>query len=553
MMTGDKRASFRKRTSIFLILMLFISCTGLALMSLSQDAISEASVKIREVLVPSGKLIENAKREMDLQIHELSLLDTFNAPHNSPLENQQRALLRLSPSIQALLSLHASPEFPKVFSRVFAPWTESVLLYKSKISEYKSFKEATNDLVILRDKTRLLQRAIDRELNVQLLNLDESTQRHMQFWILALVLSFIASTIFARLVWKWVSPLTELDTLLKGSLKKNELPQLPSFVGSGLSSAPSEILNLTETLRDHLMNFERQRKEHNIREERLSDADRSLSTLFAAISHLLRYNQELIDALIKKERLASMSEVAAQLAHEIRNPLNSMSLKLEMLKEELSQENAEVIDRVIDEIDRLDALTESHLSETRNYYKGSWPLLLKDTGSYSAGTLIDELKTLMSETFKKEKIDFDCKINPELLKQELQIPKSVLKSALINLIKNSQEAIASLGESNGKRIIEIEVIREVDQWKFQIKDTGCGFPKAFKNDPIKIFRTSKEHGSGLGLVTAQKMLDAYKGKLALLTPTSPFSTMWEIQITEPSVAEHKAHSAKTLSRIGDLS
>jgi len=230
-----------------------------------------------------------------------------------------------------------------------------------------------------------------------------------------------------------------------------------------------------------------------------------------------------------------------------------MSLKLEMLKEELSQENAEVIDRVIDEIDRLDALTESHLSETRNYYKGSWPLLLKDTGSYSAGTLIDELKTLMSETFKKEKIDFDCKINPELLKQELQIPKSVLKSALINLIKNSQEAIASLGESNGKRIIEIEVIREVDQWKFQIKDTGCGFPKAFKNDPIKIFRTSKEHGSGLGLVTAQKMLDAYKGKLALLTPTSPFSTMWEIQITEPSVAEHKAHSAKTLSRIGDLS
>ncbi len=548
----ERRASFRKRTSIFLILMLFISCTGLALMGLSQKAISQASVKIREVLVPSGKLIENAKREMDLQIHELSLLDSFNTLQGQALEPQQRALLRLSPSIQALLSLHSSPEFPMAFTPFFSPWAESVLNYKSKVSDFQSFRDATEDLVNLRDKTRILQRAVDRELSIQLLKLDESTRTHMQFWILALLLSFVASAIFARLVWTWVRPLTELDDLLKNAETKNELPKLPSFSGGGISSAPSEIFNLCETLRNHLLNFERQQQEHSLREERLSDSDRSLSTLFVAISYLLRYNQELIDALVKKEKLASMSEVAAQLAHEIRNPLNSMSLKLEMLKEDLDSEQANTIDRVIDEIDRLDALTESHLSQTRGHLKPSWPLLLNESGASKAGEILEELEVLMRESFKQDEIELSYSIADHCSKEEIKLPKSILKSALINLLKNSQEAIHSVSNVDLPHKIEIELSRMPNQWQILVKDTGCGFPEEYKNDPFKMFRTSKNKGSGLGLVTAQKMLEAYQATLKLIPSEAPFSTIWEISIDTLAERKISSDAPSSLEKIGDL-
>ena len=547
-----KSASFRKRTSIFLILMLIISCFGLSVMGLSQTAISQASVKIREVLLPAGKLIENAKREVDLQIHELSLLASFDASQNKTFSNQQRALLRLSPSIQALMSLRASPQFSTTLSQVFEPWTKSVRIYKEQISSFKSFNAATDELVVLRDKTRLLQRAVDRELSVQLLKLDESTQHHMQYWIVALLLSFIAATIFARLVWKWVSPLTELDDLLKNADSRKELPTLPSFIGSGLMTTPSEILNLSETLRTHLLNFEAQKKEHSIREERLSDSNRSMSSLFTAISYLLRYNQELIDALVKKEKLASMSEIAAQLAHEIRNPLNSMSLKLEILKEESSPEQAETIGRVIDEIDRLDALTESHLSQTRGHLKTVWPLLLNESGASNIGKILDELKVLMSESFKQDAIDFKIDIANNQSKEEIKVPKSILKSALINLIKNSQEAIRSVDDSNDSaRSIGIKLVSEETKLRIFVQDTGCGFPEEFKDNPIESFRTSKSKGSGLGLITSQKMLEAYNGNLRLVKSDFPYNTTWEIEINTNVTANLSPKSSSAMMKIGD--
>lgn len=530
--------SLLKRSSIFLILIIFISFGGLVFMAISQESIKQSATKIRESVLPAGRLIENAKREIDLHIHELSLLASFNKTQRKELDTQQRALLRLSPSVQSLVKLHSSALFPQSLSELFKPWAQSVETYQIQILIFANFEDAINALSDLRSKTNILQRALDRELSLQLLSTTESSQELIYLASLALILSLLASVIFVSFLAKWLSPLKKLKNYLKDFSQNNNTPP-PSFVSRGILSPPREVLSLTEVFRQHLMEFNQQKQALIQREEKLKDSDRSLNTLFAATSHLIRNNEQLLAELIKKERLASMSEMAAQLAHEIKNPLNSMSLKLELLKEDLSQDQQKVLTRVLDEIDRLDALTESHLIQTRGGLRGQWPLLVNETGESSPLVLFDEIKDLFKTQLKENNIVVSIQSNARI-DDTLQIPKSILKSALINLFKNS---IESFNNTTSQRFIELEYHKtksSIRPWKLSIKDSGSGFPEDYKNSPFEIFRTSKNQGSGLGLVTTHKMLEAYGIRMEFdPIPQSPFKTIWNLSLaSEPSLPLH---------------
>lgn len=547
MKRGFDGQSLRSRAAIFLILLLFISCGGFVLMALSQDSMNRASTRIREVLLPAGRLMENAKREVDLQIHELSLLSTFaNSYQGAQLDTQQRALLRLSPSVQSLLKLHSSPLFPKALTELFEPWAKDVNEYQRRIPSFNTFGQATAALVELRSKTYILQRAVNRELSVQLLRVSEASQEYIYFWALALLLAFAATAVFAHLFWKWLEPLDNLKAYLSRSRdntsNQDQAPPI-SYAGKGLYSPPSEIQELTEMFRRHILKFIKQQQALRQREEKQKDADRSLNTLFAAFSHLLRNNEQLIAELVKKERLASMSEMAAQLAHEIKNPLNSMSLKLELLKEDLPLDQQKILDRVLDEIDRLDALTESHLSQTRGGLRGQWPLLVNEPGESSPLQLFDELRELFKAQLKEQNIVVSLKTNA-LMDDTLQIPKSILKSALINLLKNSIESFAT--EASERRIeLEYKKDKFNNSWLLSVRDSGQGFPEEFRDAPFEAFRTSKSEGSGLGLVTTHKMLEAYGIEMELNAfPRKPFSTVWNLSAQkQPSLRTNDSMEA----------
>lgn len=545
MWSKSERSSFGKRTSIFLILMLIISSTGFALMSLSQQNLTDTGVKMRGILLPADELVENARREIDLQIHELSLLDSFNPAQqqSSTLSNQQRALLRLSPSVQALISFYQSPreqEDDRSFDALFTPWIQSVENYQRSIPNFETFEEAGSELMRLSEKTLLLKRGIDREFRLQILKLEEGSQAYLFYFSLVWLLAFLASAIFAKLVSRWTSPLATMNEFLKSTQSSETTRALPSYASSGFNSLPREISNLTETLREHEMFFEQQQHQLAQREEKLNESDRSLVTLFAAVSHLLRHNQELIDELVKKERLASMSEVAAQLAHEIRNPLNSMSLKLELIREELDEHYATQIDPILAEIDRLDALTESHLSQTRGNLKHAWPLLLSNSDHCQPVETLKEVQELLKESLSAKTISFEIDAQGLASSLEVAMPQSVLKSVFINLIKNSIEAIEAKGLNEEEARIQVKVLRSTQsassktEWVFEVSDTGCGVPKEFYSQPIEAFRTSKSSGSGLGLATSEKMIAAYGGSIRLGSAVSPFATQWVIRIEDLS-------------------
>ena len=290
-------------------------------------------------------------------------------------------------------------------------------------------------------------------------------------------------------------------------------------MGSGLLAPPFEIQSLVEALRFHVEKFKDQSSELVRRSDRIQETERAMGTLFSGLQYLVRHNEALLEELIKKEKLASMSEMAAQLAHEIRNPLNSLNLKLELLREELEPIHQEQLDKVLGEIDRLDALTESHLRTTRTrLQQGSRNSELQDAlkPSKLLHLVTESIETLRPE-IEAAGIEIEFSFTADAPSPEVLIPGNVVKASLVNLLKNSKEALDD--SATNPRRIRIDLKSENASWALWVSDTGCGFPQDFLGSPIESFRTTKSSGSGLGLSTTEQMLKAFDVEVQIESPS----------------------------------
>jgi two-component system sensor histidine kinase HydH len=512
-------SGFRQRIVVFLVLLMIITFSGLLLMKTAQESLDNTSKRFRTLLLPTAKLLQAAKSELDLQIQELSLISAFELKSQdsggkvTTLSPHQQTLLRISPSIQSLLQFKTTPIFPATLSEPFKPWTEAVTRYQEQVGSFRTFQDAITQLEEIREQTSLLEKNLDREFSVQLLKLDQENRSYLAYWTLLVLGAFLISAAFGFLFWRWIRPLGILRHALQSTRNNEEIPLAPtSFKGEGLRAPPREIQELAESVRHHLLNFLEQRRELWRREEKIQDSERATTTLLSALFHLTRHNEELLQKVIKNEKLATMSEMGAQLAHEIRNPLNSMNLKLELLREDLNGEQKEIIDRILREIDRLDALTESHLSGTRA------SLGFEPENLCHLQSVVDECLDLFSDEIKLSSITIKKFLGADNI--ILKLPRNVVKSALINLLKNSLEAL----DQAPVRMIQICLEKTGPHWTLQVLDTGPGLPQAVKEGRFESFVTFKKQGSGLGLATAKKMLEAYGIQLKIFTPKAPYTT-----------------------------
>jgi|GEM_PF-1303911 len=550
---GTRAYSLNSRIFIFLILLILLSSSGIALMVRSQDGLTLASTQIREVLLPTSRILEQAQTELDLQIQELRLLSTLRGtvtpptvppgtvsanppihPSSPPSGRQDSKLLGLSPSVRALLNMQSSPLFPQVLAPLIDPWAATARSYQEKISALPSLPEAVRELQDLREKTRILHRAVQREFSVQLLSLSNSARSHLSLWAIALGLQTLAGLAFVLLVWRWMSPLVHIRRWLEAALvdsSRRILDTAPprSVSGAGLFTPPAEVQDLAEAFRGLVGRFRDQARELDARSAKTFEDERAMALLFAGLHHMTRHNQELLGELIKREKLASMSEMAAQLAHEIRNPLNSLNLKLELLRDELPEALRPRLDSVLGEIDRLDALTESHLRTTRQRLHAT------ESPEAEGNTSVNELAASVLEVFRDEAAaaGITMTVAPS---EELRssVPANVLKAVLVNLVKNSLEAFPVTTGTNDDahlRQIRVEIAaRPVSEgWALHVLDTGCGFPNSGKDFAIRSFSTTKAEGSGLGLSTSRSMLEAYGVRLEI--DSTGTSAPWRTRVT----------------------
>ena len=225
--------------------------------------------------------------------------------------------------------------------------------------------------------------------------------------------------------------------------------------------------------------------------------------------------------LEKAERLSALGQLAAGVAHEIRNPLNAISMASQRLKREFMPADEDKIKEfqtlagvIRDEIRRLDGIIEEFLT-----FSKSRRLELHD---YPVAEVLQKIVNLIQEEAKLKGITLETRYKGNHAIIPMDVDK--LQQAIFNFVKNAMESISGEGtvrilvDSSGK-----------DRVIIKISDNGCGM------DPEEIERifnpeyTTKEKGLGLGLPLAHEIIRGHGGEIRVLSQPGS-GTTFEISL-----------------------
>ncbi|MCP3140783.1 sensor histidine kinase [Pyxidicoccus xibeiensis] len=214
------------------------------------------------------------------------------------------------------------------------------------------------------------------------------------------------------------------------------------------------------------------------------------------------------EALMRAEQLAAVGRISAQIVHEVRNPLSSIGLNVELLQdglerasfasEEDSGEVRELLSAVTREVDRLADVTEQYLRMARPPRP--------DLDPCDVTAVLDGVLDFTREELERAGVevarDF-AKDTPAVLADEGQ-----LRQVFLNLLRNSREAMPGGGRLTVATTPQDGVV------EVTVKDTGQGMTEEVRRHLFEPFFTTKEGGTGLGLAVSQQILQAHGGSLS---------------------------------------
>ncbi len=235
-------------------------------------------------------------------------------------------------------------------------------------------------------------------------------------------------------------------------------------------------------------------------ESKSNDEMGELAHSFNQMVSELRKNKDKEMLLRRKERFASLGQLAAGVAHEIKNPLNAINLTIEHLKDKLSsgdhRQTDEYIGSVQSEIRRLDKTVNNFLNYVRSEH------LEKKREDING--LITEVLNLYEREFVSKSISTNVDFDEPFI---LEVDKERLKTAVVNIIINSIQAMPRGGE--------LTIRTDLKSKSLIISDTGNGIAEKDREHIFDLFFTTRSSGTGLGLPTAYKIVKEHQGDIEI--------------------------------------
>jgi signal transduction histidine kinase len=216
---------------------------------------------------------------------------------------------------------------------------------------------------------------------------------------------------------------------------------------------------------------------------------------------IARANEQLVTA----ERLATIGKMAAHVTHEIRNPLSSIALNLELLEEHLPTGDPEaraLFFAIGKEVERLSALSRQYLA----FAKSKRPTREPE----EIGSLVEEALSFVRPDLEKHGIRTSLEVEPDL--PPVPCDEGQIKQVMLNLLQNARDAM------QGGGAVGVRVVRGADdQVVIAVEDQGPGVPPEVRERLFEPFFTTKEHGTGLGLAITQHIAASHGGSIACET------------------------------------
>ena len=233
-------------------------------------------------------------------------------------------------------------------------------------------------------------------------------------------------------------------------------------------------------------------------------------------SHDITERKELEHQLLQSERLATIGEMSAKVAHEIRNPLSSISLNTELLYDEISNDNGErksdaenLIQSILNEVDTLTAISDEYLQFAR------FPKLETRPAS------INEVLIELTKFFNKEIVQrcISLKENYASDLPQILLDTKQIKQAFLNILKNSFESMPEGGE------LSITTRLKDENVEVNITDTGSGINRSDIRRVFDPFYSTKVKGTGLGLALTMKTVEGHGGDINCESTIAKGTTM----------------------------
>ncbi len=234
-----------------------------------------------------------------------------------------------------------------------------------------------------------------------------------------------------------------------------------------------------------------------------------LAEEFNAMAEKLLENQR---KLRRVERLAAMSKFATLVSHEIRNPLNSMNINMQILKREIERPESDpdkmrkYYDIIISEIQRMDNLINNFLMISR---PPRFDFLQNDLH-----VILDEVIFMHEVNARQQNVIISKKYCDQ--KILANIDRDQLKQVFHNIIINALQAMpkgGSLRITTQISKIKGRYKRKIPAFQVEFRDTGIGIPSERLKDIFEFYYTSKKTGTGLGLAIARQIVDGHSGTI----------------------------------------
>ncbi|RLF35254.1 MAG: hypothetical protein DRN03_05500 [Thermoplasmata archaeon] len=220
-----------------------------------------------------------------------------------------------------------------------------------------------------------------------------------------------------------------------------------------------------------------------------------------AIFEDLTEQKKMEEELRRADRLRSLGELSAGVAHEIRNPLTGIATTAQLLREKLADEEDKIkyLSVILDEINRLDGIIKNLLLFARPQ---------KPNPSEGAVfSIVEAVVPLIEEKAKERGVT--VRLINELDDDTCMMDSDQIKQVLLNIAINGIEACSD----GGRLTISIRQAEEPSFIQIELADTGKGIPDDIGDKLYNPFFTTKSNGTGLGLSISRKIVESHGGKI----------------------------------------
>jgi signal transduction histidine kinase len=204
------------------------------------------------------------------------------------------------------------------------------------------------------------------------------------------------------------------------------------------------------------------------------------------------------------DRLSAISKITGGVAHEVKNPLNAINMHVELVKMKIERKDYDIephIEIIASEIERLNRVVKTFLDFTR-------PVELQ-LSEVPLDRFLQEIVDLAAPQAAAAGISISVAQQTDDVR--LNVDADLLKQAVLNIVVNGIEAMKSGGE------LRLESAMNEDQAEIRISDTGPGIPEEMREKIFRLYFTTKQGGSGIGLAMAYRIVQLHDGSVDFIS------------------------------------